>query len=737
MSLKDIHKEQVLEEIHKSYLKDGIIPTAAMIKESLEEYLASHPDLEVPISKGINLAVDRGSSSSFSLIQQSAELFSSDLSIVTKEIYRLSLTGEEFHDRWISEVNRLNKYSRELEDRVDSLLLLAYDTVGFFAHVGDTFPSMNKIDTVETSAKVDLSSTAITINPETAIANGELGTSVNLNNMTEEDVVFYPLTKAPRTTQKTISDNGSLKNIFRVNTSEWVNQITSSTRQMVTELKARLHPSIKHDISQISLSYTGPNNSTKNTITAMYSENGYEWFLVPCPEATKSLMVGNISWFFAEKEINWLKFIIRKDAPDQVIDSSNVFEYAIRNISVYRRNYNSISGGNIFVSKSLHALDLIEEPIVFSLVSLDACEELPENTDIKYYLSASSDEVTWSDWTQVAPTEREAGTVPKLINFGGIDWQSNIEQSLEDSVLFNTDLDGTTGTMKLTSTFNNSSLPGLTGYRFKQGTYGVVNTAIVPPPETSSELSENNIIVWRNVRNKNYYDFPEAYPDLETVRKTPRGWGKRGSSYSCYFEIIDSAGRNLDFGDTFCAIDGEEATGVIRVSQGVHKFETEASNWEDIAQSIVDYGGTIRSEESLKSIDSLYPYNHKLVIEGFPYSSGFIGEKKYTGSDTSAEFYCKKISLFDLESNNKGNKGLFATKRMGTVTGDSGVSALIGVVLKITPSYTDAANELCIVKWKTASDEINLKHIKLKAELETQRSELTPILYSYRVKLGA
>ncbi len=217
------------------------------------------------------------------------------------------------------------------------------------------------------------------------------------------------------------------------------------------------------------------------------------------------------------------------------------------------------------------------------------------------------------------------------------------------------------------------------------------------------------------------------------MRSVPRGWGFDGQVYTCFFEVIDANGKNFDFGPRVCILDDKAVSGVVLVSKGIHNFLTAAENWIDLSEKISPVW-PIENEEVLISIDPLYPYNHKYIVEGFPYVSGFIGKKVYLGSDMSAEFYCKKTTLFDLENNIQG-LDYFAIRGIGKTDKNS----IISVILRYDNTNSDYTNELFYLKWKTSSSEESsnlFKYLKLKAEFETSDSNITPILSSYRCKLG-
>ena len=731
MGIKDTHRDYIIERLYIKYLKEGIIPTPDMITAGLAEYLEEHPNLESPASKAVDLSIGRGESSSAGLIQKASELFSSDIAIVTKEIFKTTRDNEQFYNRWSEEIGRLNNKARELEDRIDGLLLLAYGTEGYFANVGDIFSDMNKVNTDDTTAKVDINEAAVTINPEKTLTDGSLGTRLDLSLVTENDVAFIPMSTTSSPNYTSIGEN-VLSNIFKTNSAEWVSLVTTNKNaELICELKIRFSSDKDLKFSKILMDYAGASSSDSATVTALYSKNGYEWSLVQTAEATKVLGLRNITWSFPETEGRWLKFIFRKPSADSPIDTKWQYEFKIKNIKLFAHNYSSDSGGNIFEGKSLSAKDLNDEAVFFSTVALEACEELPELTNIEYSVAASKDDSEWTEWTRIEPVEKEDTILPKVINFGGVDWSENID----DNILgFDTTLTGVDARLKLTTTFDNTvELDGLLGYKFKKvDEFAAVNSAILGPPDTNVDLINDSISMWRNVRNKDIFESSDSYPDTLTVRQTPRGWGKTGAEYSCYFEIKDSDGRRINFGSTMCIIDGSVVSGNTVIPKGIHKFKTEASNWFDISANIIEHNETILTEETLQSLDPLYPLNHKLLIEGFPYALLFDGDKKYTGTDLSAEFYCTKVSLFELENNIPNNLGYFATRGVGS----SGTKTAISTMVRYDPTLTDYGNELFITRWKTSEEEVRYKYVKLKALLTAEKDGITPLLYSYRLKLG-
>jgi hypothetical protein len=460
--------------------------------------------------------------------------------------------------------------------------------------------------------------------------------------------------------------------------------------------------------------------------------------MVDEPNPTKSLDGGTAIWTFPTTSVKWIKFIIIKNNYDREEAGNFEYDFGARSIRVYGHAY-GITVGDILQTLPQEALDSEGEPVIFTIASLDACEQLHVDnnddkiTNIDYYLAASEDKETWTQWTQVSPSSRENPQYPSAILFGGVKQLDNVDFSDDDASLFKP-FDTSLGITSLTRTFDWGTTWPVTGetlnylgYNFKASDFAVVNTAVPLESLTGQALNPNyvanSVEVWRNI-----FD-----PDNLTnqVREYNAGWGFENNEYYCAFFIANSDGVILDFGDTTCIIDGVSQTGETRVYRGVHTFRTDRSNWADFSS---DYGGVI-NDEGLKKTDPLYPYNHKMILEGFPYLdvvSGFEGERVYTGVDIVAQFYAVRTSSFDLENNISLEDSLrhFAfVKGVGT---DAVPNSAI--LLRRDLSSSDYANELCRITWRLG--EGSFRYLRLKAELTTTDSGRSPMLSSYRVKVG-
>lgn len=715
MSLSVTYKEYIINNLLKDYLYDGVIPEVEQLEEDLETYQEDHPDLSLPRSKYQDYTVEHGSNSSSSSVRSFSSDIADDASVVSSEVYNIANLNNRYYSRWSYEVKRLSAKSKALQQRVDALLLLANNTEGYFATVGDVFSDMNLINTEETTTAINIYEQLVTLNPGTE-HSGTIS-QIDTISMTDLDVAFFPIGGAqrPGTSYAEFNKDNSLLQVFKTEGTTWTGKVMAATPGPITcEMKAKISNK-KQQVSKITMEYTGPNTTNRAIVTAQYSADGYSWFVVPTNEATKPLS-SNISWNFPIVDLTWIKFIFYKPTHDQ---GNYEYVFAARSIKLFGNVYHE-DRGNIFTSKALYATNTQGSEILFSKVQLDICDNIPTNTNISYYVSASQDNSVWTSWHAILPSQQEGIKYPKIINFGGAAWKDN-ESSVETTDKFNSSYDLNT----LVTTFDNTEV---VQYRFKNSKFAAVNTRISVAGGEDPDPVSNSITVWRNVR----YRELSSYPDTLLVRDTARGWGSNGGIYSCYFEIVSSDGVFLDFGDRSCVVDDKPVSGTVKIKAGVHKFLTSMDNWHDISEAYSDLEYIVETEEVLQSIDPLYPHNHKLVIEGFPYQVGFKGDQVYSGTDISAEFYSIRTSLFDLE-NNISNYKYFAIKGVGI----DEKNASLAIVVYYDSSSSDFSNELFFLRWRGGSSDSSMyKYVKLKAELETSNTEISPSISAYSLKLG-
>lgn len=735
MSIASTHAEYIAERIFLEYLRKGTILTSDQLLDLLDEYKETHPNLSEPTSKALDFSVDRGGVSSAGLIQTISESISDDVSIVARELKSLVGESKSYYERWMVELQRLLTKAKRLEHSIDTLLLLQNDTAGYFAHVSDAFADLNKVDTSETDAKIDIRETTVTLNPYAEYpVDSSGGTRIDLTSLSEYDVSFTILSSTP-SGYTTVGDTVPLQAFTSPGVEGycWVGTVVQSVSGSVSaELKVKLSADEDIEVSRILYDCGTQNAGGSPTVTCQWSTDGYQWYMVDDPSPTKALDSGSASWTFPITGMRWLKFILIKNNYDFSSGTNYEYDFGARSIRLFGHQYD-IDTGSTLQTTAQQAIDAQGEPVIFTTASLDACEQHMFDTqgnkvtDIAYYLSASEDgETSWSEWIRVVPSSRENPEYPSAILFGGVKDIDNIDYSEEDEDFLAAFDASTADYYKLTRTFDlgSASDPDFLGYNFKGPDFAVVNTAIYQENSLGETINPNylanSVEVWRNIF---YQDDPNRL-----VRGISAGWGLDGDEYYCAFFVASSDGIILDFGDSTCIIDGVERTGEVQVYRGVHTFRTNKDNWIDYSANY----SSVTTEAELRSQDPLYPLNHKMIIEGFDYPIDFSGEIVYDGVDIVAQYYLTRTSAFDLENNVSGENALRYFSFVKGVGSDE--TPACAILLRRDLNYDDYSNEFCRVSWRVG--EGVFKYLRMRAVFSSTDANKTSTLSSYRIKVG-
>jgi len=177
-------------------------------------------------------------------------------------------------------------------------------------------------------------------------------------------------------------------------------------------------------------------------------------------------------------------------------------------------------------------------------------------------------------------------------------------------------------------------------------------------------------------------------------------------------------GRYLDLGHTGAFLNGVPVTGKVLLRSGYSVFSTSDSNWITVSEGLITL-------DTLRDADSLYPYNHRYLIEGYLYPDSFTGERIYSGVE---EYFGQLLEyvapeLFD-SPQHEGNLGVYT---LDTNSDDT--------YFKVKVDKTDASwqNELFSSTWLVHRDSTN--DIYVKAVLNTSNSNKTPRIDSFSVRV--
>lgn len=714
MSTSDTYISLILNDIINDLLQEGEVPTLVRIEATINEYLSEY-DLTKPVFKYDDYSVNYGEISSAAKQNETYNIIKQDLIVLFKH---LLLTTDQVilnFDRWREETQLLENQLSSLEQRIDNLLLLTEDSAGYVNYIQDNFVDMSKIDLPNTTAFPNVAKNYISIGTSTKGV-----TKVNLSTVKESDIEFVALIKTNFSSQNQV-DRSQRRYAIDATNNFWQEKIAYYKPQTVTtEFKIKLGE-IAISINKIEIDFHTANYGGYIDVLPMYSLDGSTWYQLDIENYLQSVKEKAV-FQFNSIELKYLKLILTKTSYDNILNNKYVYEFGIDEMSLYSEGYTEETDYEL-ISKPLSIDKPDGNPQEFTSAVLETCENVPTNTDISYYLSASNDStfpISGINWIPIDPITRSNPKKPTLIDFSenaiveltgvSISYDKDNNRSPSYTINLVNAVSGTTPTtVSETSTDKK--------YMISTPYSAILDYQI---DETAIDLVDDSIEIWRNVR--------DISSSLK-VRDSLNGWGFSNPYYNTTVHVDNISGIEIDFGSKDIIVDGIPKNGKVSISYGSHIISVHKDNWYDFSLS------GITTIALLKTSDKLYPYNHKLLVEGIDYSvfTDSPTEQYYKGFDIVAEYRMKQTSVIDMiNSVKKDDYQRFAKDQDAPTTTRNHPTSVF--LMKINPEYSDFTNEKFIIKFKVA--ETQYTYLRLKAILNTQDTSISPYIDSYRIKLG-
>lgn len=734
MAIGTTAAEQIFENIIKDLILAGKNP---LLTDVIKEFLAktNGKDLNKPFTTVSNFKIALNEESSASKFNKMQDSIFSDLQVLYTELFNITDTSMKYFDRWKAESIAIEKRISDLNARIDSLLLLSKDADNYTSYIEDNFSDANNIDNINSNIVLDPIKQRVFI-PIT----GESPSRISLNTIAPTDVTFNILSTR-HLVSRAEAPNSALQYALTDDSRFWQTRVfTNNTTQPVTaELNIKL-PSLQK-ISRISIDLHTGSATSPTQITPLLSSDGSNFLQLKTTEFIKSGL-RNIVFTFPATEAQYIKFIMIKDSPDHSDDRFYVYEFGASDIAFFNEGYTK-SKSFSFISKDW---SLTEDTTGIkssakkgssdkakTKVSLETCEEVPDKTRIDYYLAVdrtnTTIDVTASglDWIALDPFNRDKRTKPTVVDLAKL-----TELSYSD-VSLSYDVSGSTGFINPGTSFKVIYAKDLTGtlqsasghdprYNFINPEDRILNYQF--DTSASTGVSIRDLRIWRNIGEVG---------STTLVREQPIGWGFSDPYYTSTIKIKNIDGKEIDFGDKPIVLDGSFVSGKQTITFGAHTIKVHKDNFLSVTASY-------NSESTLRDNDRLYPFNHRLLIEGYKYGSSYPSSdpKIYTGVDIFAEYLMSSTKVFDflnsLPSTNYSKYTL--DDDMGNIFIPSGATSSIStkvILLKVNTSLADFINEKFIVELDVT--ELPFTNLRLRADLSTEDEKISPVLTHYRLKL--
>lgn len=585
------YREFLLNEIIRGYLLNRQIPTASQLITTLNEKLQEFPDQKRPwltfLSESLPALEHQVSSARmvnqhFNAARQDLEVLQAECDALEQEQMRLFL-------RNLQEIRMLQRRLRQLEHQLQSQILVHRETVGYGVCVADNFSDASLIDLQRTTAGINLETHCITLG-----SGSETFLSYPLQHLSPDDLEIFILTKSGL-----VHSSLNLHEFYKAVSSgdeAWRMQLwyEQFNQAVIIEIRIKL---AAMPVSLNRLIFRHHNYSPyKTRLEVMLSLDKYNW------QTVGDGFLGEVAdVYFNTTEGQWLCLRLTKENYDFQQGTLFVYEFGCSGLQLQRRSYHTLSSE--FYSKPLTP----HPPITFNQVSLEVCDQQPAGTRIDYYLSFDGGQT----FSAISPLGREQPDTPTLIH---------LDQVVSTtSARFGVDI--------------------ATGYHY-QSPQQVLLGHVLPDNFIASSIQ-----LWRNVGTKG---------KLTPVRHGLSGWGIDGQYYVCAIKITNLDGLTLNLGSTTMEVNGIPRTGSIHLAPGVYYIRSNQAFWSHLydhsgrmmthfTQVRENGDGTFTGKRAdgfqITVRDPLYPFNHKLLIEGLDYNpvEAYGRALTYTGVELFAE----------------------------------------------------------------------------------------------------
>jgi hypothetical protein len=400
MGLIDIQFREALREASIKILKEGKVPSLSRTVKEIQKRLSG--EVATPTGKFRN----QNRRAQWDLAGMNS--FMTELDFDLKVMYKSLL---ELSNRVLKRLNLVETSTRAQHAQMDNiegtarnLLFVIQNGDGHFNAFYDDFHDYSKINLERTTRDaVDLKSQTLELpdaSPNTR--------KISLEHLHNTNAWAYDVNANSEIIRSETPDDALFKNIFLDTVSMWRHDvITREAGPTSLSFEIPVHRITGGEISISRIQVTGVSEHTQQ-IEVTYSIDGINFLVFPntptIVELDKSSRAVNID--FPLTRVEFLRFKLYRSNHDKIIEAGYLTSFGLRNISLY-------SIGRSFGAELTSKVFTIPEGERLDKLALSVFEEIPQGTDIKYYLATIDNEtidddqaLTDGQWIPITPTNR-------------------------------------------------------------------------------------------------------------------------------------------------------------------------------------------------------------------------------------------------------------------------------------------------------------------------------------------
>lgn len=657
-----ILKKRIIEDYIKEY---GRSPTQSTIKEKEIEYKKRYPNLDLVGFSTIDVKHPNFLDKSSSKIENVNRKAMGDDSVAISN--RIDLLAEKMFDSFTgfaTTSHRCNRLIQSIEARLDNLILLNSKADIFLYGVQEDFA---------TSEFIDLKRSTVSIEPGYVTLGKDTAEIIDLSKV---NLNFTSNSKKGIISASSVANINSLKKKDGI-VWEYYVYTTYKSGEVSCIIEADFGEG--EFVSEVKLSGNAVNTNSRMKYSVLYSKDGSTYTMVGTDQY---FVTGLNSKSIAQDKVKKIQILLTKYTADEVSSiNENKYIFSLDSIEFTADKF-SRNSESVLYAGPYEVFDEINRPVYFTQATMKdgTCCIVPDKTSVSFFLSNDN-----TNWIPASYSGESFSTV-KFSN-------SNPANSYEY-------IDVIKNPYSLIT-----EAPNRVNLQYSEE--ALCNIKILP--DWSDKLVLQNTVVERNLPQNG-----------KKLYGTESGWfyDKKNQSYSTVIYIDSIEGKRVDLGPRGAEINGQLMSGNINLPQGYHTFKTSHMNWHSVDRNI-------KTSELLENADPIYPFNHKLLVEGYPYGSDFSGERVYNSLGRNFGVLMKYVTpeLFN----------------SGELDGDLTVYTIeeyekvLYFKVKINPSESSYTSEHIKVNYMVKNG--NSNKIWVKAIIKSNDSNISPHINTFQVRV--
>jgi hypothetical protein len=594
-----------------------------------------------------------------------------DLVVINKKADELVQLLEDSYRSFISTADRAMKLGKSIDARLDNLRLLSSNLDMFVYGMEETFDTVEFVDLEKSTTQVNPG--YVTLGRRRFIKQDLSAARFEITSTSPKGKVFG-------------SSNTSTRALLEEDGKKWEYMVTagSSLGRVTTIISIDLNTDEKGQyVGDIRLTGDPIDSNSKQYATVYYSLNGTSYTALEPGE--RKFVKGENTFCLGKEGVQKIKIALSKFAADTVRGSSHTYLFSLDSLEILTGEY-TVDKTSTMYAGPYYISDDLGNPINYSLATLShgTCCIIPDRTSISFFLSKDNE-----NWIPASFTDEALSVV-----------QFSISNPVGTEAFLN-------GELKKDSLTTDTDLLSAYDVSIEYGKEAICNLFI--PEEFSKKFVLQNTRLKRN--------FPGGKKNLYGISS---GWfiDKENLQYKTSIHVDAIEGVSLNLGSTSAYLNGRLVTGTITLPQGYHDFSTSFSNWYDVE-------GGIKTAAELEAKDPNYPFNHKLLIEGYPYPMDFSGDKVYGGM---AEYFGSLLKYVTPErftgAEFDGDLSIYTIEEY---------NGNLFFKVKIDPADSSWVDEWIKIEYMLRTDDVNTLYVK--AILRTSDTSITPNINRFQVRV--